>query len=93
MNKNSGRSITDASSAFFISMNITQLSYGDHAVITSVKCSSALKERLRSLNIREGAWITLVKISFFHKTYLLRVGGSSIAVRREVAECVSVEKR
>ena len=61
-------------------------------MITSVECSQALKERLRSLNVREGAMVTLVKISFFQKTYLVKAGGSSIAVRREVAECVNVKK-
>ena len=76
----------------FISMNITQLSCGERAIITSVECPSTLKERLRSLNIREGAAVTLVKISFFKKTYLIKASGSSIAVRREVAECVSVTK-
>ena len=73
-------------------MNITQLSCGARATVLSVACSAALKERLRSLNIREGATITLVKISFFRKTYLVKTGGSSIAVRREVAECVSVKQ-
>ena len=73
-------------------MNITQLSCGERAIITSVECSAALKERLRSLNVREGAHITLVKISFFQKKYLIRAGGSSIAVRREVAECENVKR-
>ena len=58
-----------------------------------VSCGAELKERLRSLNICAGGAVELLKVSFLKKTYLVQAGGSLIALRKEVAECVNVQKK
>ncbi len=73
-------------------MNITDLKRGDRAIVSAVVCSPRLKERLRTLGVRAGGVLRVLKVSFFKKTYLLQAGGNRLAVRREVAECVSVRK-
>ena len=76
----------------FIIMNITDLQIGERGEVLAVSCEEALKERLRSLNIHKEAVLRLVKISFFKKTYLMQAGGSLVALRREVAQCVEIRK-
>ena len=73
-------------------MDITLLKRGERGIVQSVSSAAPLKERLRSLNIRPGASVLLVKTSFFKKTFLVQAGGSLIALRKEVATCVSVKK-
>lgn len=72
-------------------MNITQLQKGERAVVLSVGAPEPLKERLRSLNIRAGGEVRLLKISPFRRTFLLQCG-SMVAVRREVAEWIEIRK-
>lgn len=76
----------------FYGMNITDLKRGDRAIVSAVECSPRLKERLRTLNVRAGGVIRILKVSFFKKTFLLQAGGSRVALSREVALCVGVRK-
>lgn len=92
MERNSRTGINESPSAFSIYMNITNLRSGERGIVTSVECSPALKERLRSLNVRSGGVIRLKKVSFFKKTYLIQAMGSQIALRKEVAVCVNIRK-
>lgn len=73
-------------------MNITQLKVGECGRVVSVTCEKALSERLSSLSVRAGAEVRLLKVSFFKKTFLIGAGSSQIALRKEVAECVSIQK-
>ena len=73
-------------------MNVTDLKRSERAIVTSVEVSPQLKERLRTLNVRPGGVIRILKVSFFKKTYLLQAGGSRVALSREVAHCVYVRK-
>lgn len=73
-------------------MDITDMKRGERALVSLVSCSPALKERLRTLNVRAGGVVRLLKVSFFKKTYLLSAGGTKLAVRREVAKCILIRK-
>lgn len=73
-------------------MDITRLKRGERGVILLVSCEPALKERLRSLNIRAGGVVRLLKVSLFKRTFVVQAGGSRIAIRKEVAECVKLRK-
>ena len=73
-------------------MNITDLHCGERGVVLEVSSPEPLQGRLRSLNIRSGSAIRLLKVSFFKKTFLIQAGGSKIALRKEVAACVSIRK-
>ncbi len=76
----------------FYGMNITDLKRGERGVVTSVELSPALRERLRTLNIRSGGVVRVLKVSFFKKTYLVQAVGSRVALSEEVASCVGVKK-
>lgn len=73
-------------------MNITDLGLGERGIVLAVDCEQSVKERLRALNIRSGGVVRILKVSFFKKTYLLQAGVSRVALRREVAACVTVRK-
>ena len=73
-------------------MNITELKPGERGLVENVTCKEALKERLRSLHIRTGGYVRLLKVSFFKKTYLVQAGGSRVALRKDVAACVEIKK-
>ncbi len=73
-------------------MNITDLNRGERAVVTSIDLSEPLRERLRTLDLRPGGVVRILKVSFFKKTYLLQAMGSRVALSREVACCISVRK-
>lgn len=78
--------------AFFITMNLTELKRGDSAVILRIGAEPSIRARLRSLNVYPNAKITLLKVSFFKKTYLVAAGNVSVAMRREIAEGIRVFK-
>ena len=73
-------------------MDITDLKRGERGVVTEVDLSPPLRERLRTLDIRPGGVVRVLKISFFKKTYLLQAMGSRVALSREVAACVRIRK-
>lgn len=73
-------------------MNITDLQRGERGVVLNVACAAPLKERLRSLNVRTGGVIRVLKVSWLKRTYLLQAGGSKLAIRREVARCVTIRR-
>ncbi len=73
-------------------MNITGLKQGERGIVTAVSCEPALKERLRTLNVRAGGVVRVLKVSLFKKTYLLSAGGTKVALRKEVAECIAVRR-
>lgn len=72
-------------------MDITDLQCGERAVVASVEAPAPLKERLRALNIRTGEALVLLRVSPFRRTYLVQAG-STVAIRREVAQCVKLRK-
>lgn len=74
----------------FYYMNLLDLHPGQRAVVVHVDCSPALKERLRSLNVRAGSVVKLMKVSLFQKTFLIQASNSQIALRREVAASIHV---
>lgn len=73
-------------------MNITDLNKGERAIVLSVDCAAPVRERLRTLNIRPGGVVRVLKVSLFKRTYLLMAGGSEVALRREVAQCVRLRR-
>ena len=73
-------------------MNITDLNCGERGIVTQLDCRETVKERLRALRIAPGESVRLLKVSFFKKTYLLQAGSTQIALRREIAQCVSIKR-
>ncbi len=73
-------------------MSISDLRRGERGIVLSVELPSALRERLRTLNVRPGGAVRVLKVSFFKKTFLLQAMGSRVALSREVAACVRIKK-
>lgn len=71
-------------------MNIGDLKRGTRAVVTAVKAPPLWRERLRALGIERGGEISLLKRFPRGRTYLVAAAGSTVALGREVAECVLV---
>lgn len=71
-------------------MNVCSMKAGERATVLKVALDAATKERLRTLNVSEGALIYLLKVSFFRKTYFLQARSAKIAVSREIAEKILV---
>ncbi len=73
-------------------MDITGLKRGERGVVLAVLLPPKIKERLRSLNVRTGSVVRVLRISFFKRTYLLQAGGSRVALSGEAASCVQIRK-
>ncbi len=71
-------------------MTVCDLKRGERAVVLSVSAERALRERLNILGIYAGARIKLLRISFFHKTFLLSTVSGRAALGRSVAAGVKV---
>ena len=71
-------------------MNICGMKSGERAEVLTVELPGEVRQRLRYLGVTEGAEITLLKVSFLKKTYLLQARSTKIAIGREVAEGIEV---
>ena len=71
-------------------MNVCNMKAGERASVYKVSLDEKTRERLRYLNVSEGALIYLLKVSFFRKTYFLQARSAKIAVSREIAEKILV---
>lgn len=74
-------------------MDVTDLKAGERAKILSVTCEEPLYSRLFSLGIKPKEEIELVKISLRKNTYLVRAHAILIAMRKEAAQCVKIERK
>ena len=71
-------------------MNVCDMKVGETALVKKVGLSGRVRERLKYLNVAEGASLVLLKASFFKKTYLIQARSAKIAIGREVAEGIEV---
>ncbi|MBD5636575.1 MAG: ferrous iron transport protein A [Clostridia bacterium] len=71
-------------------MNVCDMKAGEEALVEEIALSDEVKERFRYLNVTAGAPLTLLKVSFFKKTYLIQARSAKIAIGREVAEGIKV---
>lgn len=72
-------------------MNITDLVKGQKAIISNIKLSAKLCERLKMLNVYNGATVQLIKVAPFRSGYLLNAGSVRLAVGKSVALNIFVE--
>lgn len=72
-------------------MSVFDLRIGGEGVISSVAVEGTAGERLQSLGVVRGARITCIAFSMFRGSVLIAVGGNRIAIRKEVADKISIE--
>ncbi|MBO5495233.1 MAG: ferrous iron transport protein A [Eubacterium sp.] len=71
-------------------MKLSSLKINDRAVITSVKCTGALRARLNGLGFVKGQSVICTNISAFGALMAFSVQGSKIAVRKSCADRIGV---
>jgi len=73
-------------------MVLTELHKGDSAVIKKIHASKALKDRFLSFGVMPGETLVVKGCSLAKQTMEIEVGGTLIALRKEEAEKIEVEK-
>ena len=73
-------------------MKLTELTKGERGEIVKIHADKTLKDRLNSFGIMRGEELTVKGCSLAKQTMEIEVGGTLIALRREEAEKIEVEK-
>ena len=73
-------------------MNLTKLVKGDRAEIMKIHADKPLKDRLSSFGVMRGEELTVKGCSLGKQTMEIEVGSTLIALRKEEAEKIEVEK-
>lgn len=71
---------------------LDQLSVNDTAVIACITAEEDLKQRFFSFGMRRGSPFKIKAISMSKSTIEIEVGGTMIALRRDEAEAIKVNK-
>ncbi len=72
-------------------ITLTDLKTGQNGIIEGINGGSNLKNRLESLNLREGKCIRKISSAPFHGPIVIEVGGCKIAIGRGMASKILVE--
>jgi len=73
-------------------MNLTELTKGDRAEIVKIHADKPLKDRLSSFGVMRGEELTVKGCSLAKQTMEIEVGSTLIALRKEEAEKIEVQK-
>ena len=73
-------------------MNLTDLTKGNKAKIIKIDADKALKDRLNSFGVMRGEELLVKGCSLGKQTMEIEVGSTLIALRRDEAEKIKVEK-
>lgn len=73
-------------------MNLTELTKGDKAEIIKISADKALKDRLASFGVIKGEELTIRGCSLAKQTMEIEVGATLLALRRDEANKIEVEK-
>ena len=73
-------------------MFLSQLRIGDSARIIDVNCAHKTKKRLAEIGLLEGVVVTLVRTAPARCPLQLRLRNFNLAIRRSLAEKITVEK-
>lgn len=73
-------------------MNVTELQKGNRAEILKISADKALKDRLNSFGVMRGEELLVKGCSLAKQTIEIEVGSTLIALRRDEAEKIEVEK-
>ncbi|NPA81765.1 MAG: ferrous iron transport protein A [Epsilonproteobacteria bacterium] len=73
-------------------MTLKDLKINDEGIIKKIKCQEPLKSRLFGLGVAKGVKIKVLKHTAAKGTFEILVDSTRIAIRKEEAECIEVEK-
>lgn len=72
-------------------ITLTELETGKKGIIEEINGELSFKQRLESLNLREGKNIRKISSAPFHGPIVIEVGGCKIAIGRGMASKIFVE--
>lgn len=72
-------------------ITLTELKTGKKGIIEEIEGELSFKQRLESLNLREGKYIRKVSSAPFKGPIVIEVGGCKIAIGRGMASKIMVE--
>lgn len=72
-------------------ITLTELETGKKGIIEEINGEISFKQRLESLNLREGKYIRKISSAPFHGPIVVEVGGCKIAIGRGMASRIIVE--
>lgn len=73
-------------------MKLTELQKGDKAEIIKIDADKALRDRLTSFGVMRGEELTIKGCSLAKQTMEIEIGSTLIALRRDEADKIEVEK-
>ena len=73
-------------------MKLTELTKGDRAEIIKIDADKALKDRFNSFGVMRGEEVLIKGCSLAKQTMEIEVGSTLIALRRDEAEKIEIEK-
>jgi len=73
-------------------MDLTELRKGDKGEIVKISADKALKDRLHAFGVMKGEELTIKGCSIAKQTMEIQVGSTLIALRREEAEKIEINK-
>ena len=73
-------------------MKLTELTKGDKAEIIKIDADKALKDRFNSFGVMRGEEVLVKGCSLAKQTMEIEVGSTLIALRRDEAQKIEVEK-
>jgi len=73
-------------------MTLDKLNIGDSAIIRSINCENALKNRFYSFGIIRGSTITIEEITLTKSTIEVKINTTKVALRLKEASAIEVDK-
>lgn len=71
-------------------MSVFDLKKGETAKVLAVAVDGPAGERLNSLGVRKGQYIKVIAFSLFSGSVLIQVGYNRLAIRKSVAQKITV---
>lgn len=73
-------------------MTLDRLEIGNKAIIKSINCDSALKNRFHSFGIVKNSIISIEELTLTKSTIEIKINSTKVALRLKEASSIEVEK-
>ena len=73
-------------------MRVSDMQIGEEATIKKIKAQEPIKGRLFAMGVSKGNRVRLLDHTLKKETYEIEVNGTRIALRKEEADAIEVEK-
>lgn len=73
-------------------MTLDKLNIGETAIVKSINCEHALKNRFYSFGVVKGSQISVEEITLAKSTIEIKINTTKIAIRLKEASVIEIEK-